>query len=290
MPFIADSRSQTVSTTLFVPMRLYAGLIFITSALIAMPDGSLWLAPAKAAVPASVIVSLQLLVGAALVAGAFTPYAAMLGVSLLVHVLAVTEKIGPLAPVNPGELNALSYMLITLACARAGMAFGVDALRARRSGAPATGLSPRWALVIMRVYLGAAFLRAAWNKVGAEWSRWPQDMAAFAGRMSVHSIPIYRSLLVDVVFPHINFFAPAVTIAEITVGICLVTGTLTRAAAVLGAFLTLNYMLMKGSTIWMPSNDPVFILGSLTVAAGAAGRAFGIDYFLHRRFPRLPAA
>ena len=135
MPFIADSRSQTVATTLFVPMRLYAGLIFITSALIAMPDGSLWLAPAKAAVPASVIVSLQFLVGAALVAGAFTPYAALLG-----------------------------------------------------------------------------------------------------------------------------------------------------------AFLTLNYMLMKGSTIWMPSNDPVFILGSLTVAAGAAGRAFGIDYFLHRRFPRLPAA
>lgn len=287
MPFLEDSRSATVPTALFVPMRLYAGLILITSALIAGEDGTLWLAPEKSGVPSAAIVGLQLLAGVALALGLFTPFAALLAAALVVHALVVSGNLGLLTLVSPGPFNAVTMLLVTIACGRAGMKFGVDEMLARRRGAAAAGVSPRWALAVMRVYLGAAFLRAAWNKVGAEWTRWPDDMAGFAGRQSVQSIAIYRSFLVDFVFPHIHFFAPAVTISEIVVGICLVTGVMTRGAALLGAFLTLNYMLMKGSQLWMPSNDPVFVLGALTVAVGAAGRAFGADYFLHRRFPKL---
>jgi thiosulfate dehydrogenase [quinone] large subunit len=154
--------------------------------------------------------------------------------------------------------------------------------------------APRWTLVPLRLYLGTAFLRAALNKVGENWRPWPGWMAGVIQDRLPHSVPLYREFLSAVVLPHVAFFAPAVACAEVTIGCCLVLGLATRAAAVGGILLTLNYLLMNGVMVLLPhndplyalgSNDPVFVLGCLAVAVGAAGRALGLDQLLHRRFP-----
>lgn len=166
---------------------------------------------------------------------------------------------------------------------------------ARVTAAGALARVPRWSLVLMRVYLGAAFLRAAMNKIGDNWAPWPGWMAGVIHDRIPHSVPIYREFLSAVVVPHTAFFGPAIACAEVAVGCCLVLGFATRAAAIGGAFLTLNYLLMNGMSVLLPSNDPlftfgsndpVFTLGCLAAFVGASGRALGLDHLLHRRFPR----
>jgi NADH:ubiquinone reductase (H+-translocating) len=148
----------------------------------------------------------------------------------------------------------------------------------------------------MRVYLGAAFLRAAMNKIGENWLPWPGWMAGVIQDRLPHSVPIYRVFLSGVVVPHAAFFARAVACTEVAVGCCLLLGLATRAAALGGALLTLNYLMLNGVAALIPgidplfvfgSNDPVFILGGLAMCVGASGRVLGLDHLLHRRFPRL---
>ncbi len=153
---------------------------------------------------------------------------------------------------------------------------------------PLFSRAPRWTLVLLRLYLGAAFLRAAANKIGENWRPWPGWMAGFIHSQLPHTVPFYRGFLTAVVVPHAGFLAPAVACAEVAVGCCLLLGLATRGAAIIGAVLTLNYLLMKGGPFIVPNNDPVFILGGIAVCVGAAGRAYGLDAFLHRRFPRVP--
>ncbi|HEX4560417.1 MAG TPA: DoxX family membrane protein [Gemmatimonadales bacterium] len=157
--------------------------------------------------------------------------------------------------------------------------------------------APHAALVLLRLYLGAAFLNAASGKIGASWTPWPGWMDGVIRDRMPGSVPLYRAFLESVVLPHVAFFAHAVACGEVVVGCLLVAGLATRAAAALGMCLTLNYLLLNGAAQLVParegvftlgSNDPVFVLGCLALLVGSAGRAFGVDYFVHRRFPAWP--
>jgi uncharacterized membrane protein YphA (DoxX/SURF4 family) len=166
------------------------------------------------------------------------------------------------------------------------------------SPAEALARVPRWSMLLLRLYLGAAFLSAAMNKIGENWKPWPGWMAeGMQSALSHHvPMPIYREFLSTVVVAHAAFFARAVACGEVAVGCCLLLGLATRAAALGGAFLTLNYLFDNGALRLLPSshppfifgsNDPVFVLACVAISAGAVGRALGLDYLLHRRFPRL---
>ena len=156
--------------------------------------------------------------------------------------------------------------------------------------------TPRWTLVPLRLYLGAAFLKAASGKIGANWQPWPGWMEGVIRDRLPRSVPVYQGVLASVVLPQVGFFAHAVACGEVAVGCLLIAGLATRAAAVGGIFLTLNYLLLNGAGQLLPgqgvftfgSNDPVFVLGCVALLVGSAGRAFGADSFLHRAFPRSP--
>jgi hypothetical protein len=48
-------------------------------------------------------------------------------------------------------------------------------------------------------------------------------------------------------------------------------------------------MLAKGMTFWSPaSNDAADIVLAILVGVGAAGRVWGLDAVLKRRYPRVP--
>lgn len=57
----------------------------------------------------------------------------------------------------------------------------------------------------------------------------------------------YHSFLVSVVVPHADLFAQLIRAGEVIVGISLLLGLVTRAGALGGMFLALNYMLAKGA-------------------------------------------
>jgi len=73
-------------------------------------------------------------------------------------------------------------------------------------------------------------------------------------------------------------------------GLSLLAGAATRAGCLGAMFLTLNYMFSKGAWFWWPSsNDAAFFFIALTLALGSAGRVFGVDQYLARRWPAVPA-
>jgi uncharacterized membrane protein YphA (DoxX/SURF4 family) len=134
-----------------------------------------------------------------------------------------------------------------------------------------------------RIYYGCAFWRAAWNKIGPHWAHWPDALTSFGTMNLPHEAPWYRAFMTAVVFPHATLFAGLVATGEVAVGTCLILGLGTRIAAPIGAFLTLNYFLMKGDAPWSVSNDLAFVVGLAVVAITNAGRVFGLDGLIAAR-------
>jgi uncharacterized membrane protein YphA (DoxX/SURF4 family) len=82
-------------------------------------------------------------------------------------------------------------------------------------------------------------------------------------------------------------FGALVVIAEIYVGIALVLGFTTRAAASVALFLLLNYMCAKGALPWGPGIDQSDIVLAVIVLLSDAGRIFGLDKLLANYFPKF---
>ncbi len=77
-------------------------------------------------------------------------------------------------------------------------------------------------------------------------------------------------------------------VAELYAGFAMIAGITTRMAAAVALFLLVNYLCAKGQMPWTPGIDASDILLTLIVFFAAAGRTFGIDRFLHDRFPQVP--
>ncbi len=145
----------------------------------------------------------------------------------------------------------------------------------------------RTLLVVLRVYLGIVFLVAVWGKLGGGFA---PRLTGFIERLAMQRAhDFYKPFLEGVVLPNAETFAVLITLGELLIAIGLLTGTATRLAAGAAAFITLNYMLAKGSWFWTPSsNDAAFVFIGLVVLFGAAGRAFGVEYYLAKKWPKVP--
>jgi uncharacterized membrane protein YphA (DoxX/SURF4 family) len=145
---------------------------------------------------------------------------------------------------------------------------------------------PRAILAALRVYLGVVFLVAALHKVGVDVS---PGIAGLLTSLRAQTYGLYCGFLDAVVLPHVSTFALLVTYGELFAAVSLLAGAATRAGAVVAGFLLVNYALAKGARPWTPaSNDVAMLCIAIAVFVGRAGRAFGLDYYLARRWPGLP--
>lgn len=149
------------------------------------------------------------------------------------------------------------------------------------------GILARSALVLLRIYLGGVFLVAALPKLRSDFT---PTMIGFLQTVALekgHSF--YQGFIEQVVLLNAPLFAALVTWGELLVGISLLLGLMTRLSSCVALVLAVNYMFAKGAWFWTPSsNDAAFVAISLTLLIGAAGRTFGLDAFLARRWPRSP--
>lgn len=144
-------------------------------------------------------------------------------------------------------------------------------------------------LVLPRVFLGVIFLYSVGIKLFTPLSVTVQ-IESFVGKYGVtHAYPWYRGFLQDVVMHHVGLFGALIVIGEVYVGLALLFGITTRLAAAIAIFLLLNFMATKGAMPWNGSvSDPPDIVLGLVVMIGAAGRTWGVDRYLHERYPRIP--
>jgi uncharacterized membrane protein YphA (DoxX/SURF4 family) len=127
----------------------------------------------------------------------------------------------------------------------------------RLPGTILQGILARWALAFLRISFGGVLILSAWPRLQESYG---------ADRMSA-----------------------VLTWCELLVGIMLVLGLLTRLAAAGVLVLVCQPLIVGEQPSWSPSSaEPSLALVAVTLLLGAAGRTFGLDSMLARRWLRSP--
>jgi uncharacterized membrane protein YphA (DoxX/SURF4 family) len=128
----------------------------------------------------------------------------------------------------------------------------------RLPGTILQGILARAALAFLRIYLGGVFVLSAWAKLQTAGSAASASDALIAW-------------------------------GELFVGTTLVLGLLTRLSAVLAFVLTIGVGLARNPSWWsLFSAETAWACIAIALMLGAAGRTFGLDGLLARRWMRSP--
>ena len=154
-------------------------------------------------------------------------------------------------------------------------------------------ITGRQGLALVRAGVGALFIASASNKAATGWLAGGEAMAKAIQPNLDKSEAFYRPFLQETVLPNAGTFAQLITVGEWVAGVSLLLGLLTRAGAVVGMWLLLNYMLMKGTLLRGYENgqtysDRLYFLASLAFLLVGAGIAWGLDGALRRYLTRMP--
>ncbi|MEO8538141.1 MAG: hypothetical protein ABI577_00255 [bacterium] len=112
---------------------------------------------------------------------------------------------------------------------------------------------------------------------------------SLASDTSNHPVGLYRDFVNDVILKHYAPFGVALVATEIGVGLLLVGGAFSSAAALIG-FASLfhiwfaNWGRYEGRSLWA-WEGPIEWLPLLALAFMAAGRFYGLDRAVARRLP-----
>jgi uncharacterized membrane protein YphA (DoxX/SURF4 family) len=142
-------------------------------------------------------------------------------------------------------------------------------------------------LAIVRLTIGALFVSVFFENLG----KGLYTPAGYAGLIHYyishsHSPAAWKAVM-GLAASHAAMAAPMQAITEISLGVFLVVGLLTRPVAFV-AFLYLGSLWMsEWGTAWI-WELLVPVLASLGLSVGSAGRAWGIDAWLARRWPSSP--
>jgi thiosulfate dehydrogenase [quinone] large subunit len=143
-----------------------------------------------------------------------------------------------------------------------------------------------WFWLLVRLYVGWAWLEAGWGKVTNPAWTGPEAGGALKGfiqgalNKAAGAHPDvqgwYAAFLQNVVLPHANGWAHFVAYGELLVGIALILGAFTGIAAFFGLFMNLNYLL--AGTV--STNPILFTLSIGLILAWKVAGYLGLDRYL----------
>jgi uncharacterized membrane protein YphA (DoxX/SURF4 family) len=142
-------------------------------------------------------------------------------------------------------------------------------------------------LALIRLTIGALFVSVFFENLG----KGLYTAAGYAGLINYyikasHSPDAWK-MVMGLAATHASIAAPMQGMTEISLGILLVIGLLTRPAAFV-AFLFLGSLwISEWGTAWI-WELLVPVLASLGLAIGGAGRRWGVDAWLAQRWPSSP--
>ncbi len=142
-------------------------------------------------------------------------------------------------------------------------------------------------LAIVRATIGAMFVSVFFENL----AKGLYTPAGYAGLINYyikqsHSPAVWKAVM-GMAASHAAMAAPLQAVTEISLGVMLLIGLLTRPAAFV-AFLYLGSLwVSEWGTAWI-WELLVPLLAALALAVGRAGRTWGIDGLLARRLPSSP--
>ncbi|WP_079912718.1 DoxX family protein [Paenibacillus sp. 32352] len=135
--------------------------------------------------------------------------------------------------------------------------------------------------LILRVYLGWQWMTAGWHKLTGGF-----DATGFMKGAVTKPIvdkatnelvyPTFTAFLEHFALPHAAWFNIIIPIGEFLVGLGLILGALTTAAAFFG--MLMNFMFLFAGTV--STNPWLILLGGLVFIAETNAGRFGVDYYL----------
>ena len=148
-------------------------------------------------------------------------------------------------------------------------------------------VEPAVVLAILRVTLGVMFVWVFFENLG----KGLYTSAGYAGLIQYYidsgRAPALWKSIMAVAASHASVAAPIQGATELTFGICLLLGIVTRPVA-LGAFAFLTSLwLSEWGTAWIWELLVPMVV-ALCLALGAAGRRLAVDTVLAARFPKVP--
>jgi uncharacterized membrane protein YphA (DoxX/SURF4 family) len=147
-------------------------------------------------------------------------------------------------------------------------------------GQPHAGI----ALTIVRLTIGAMFVWVFFENLG----KGLYTAAGYAGLINYYiqhdRAPAVWKAVMSLAAAHASMAAPLQGLTEISLGVLLVLGLLTRPAALVAFGFLASLWISEWGTSWI-WELLVPVLASLALVVGSAGRTWGVDAFLARRRP-----
>lgn len=136
-------------------------------------------------------------------------------------------------------------------------------------------------LLLLRFYVGWEWLNAGFHKLTGGF-----DATGFLKNAIGNPVldkgtqelvyPTFTRFLEQAALPNVKIINFLISVGETLVGIGLIVGGLTAAAAFFG--LLMNFMFLFAGTV--STNPWLVLLGLIVIAAGTNAGRFGIDYYL----------
>ncbi|MGA9247129.1 MAG: DoxX family membrane protein [Candidatus Acidiferrales bacterium] len=145
----------------------------------------------------------------------------------------------------------------------------------------------RTGLTIVRLTIGAMLVWVFFENLG----KGLYTPAGYSGLINYyiqhgHSPAAWKAVMAAAA-SHAAMAAPMQAIAEIGLGVLLVIGLLTRPVATIAFLYLASLWMSEWGTAWI-WELLVPVLASLALAVGRAGRTWGVDALLARRWPSSP--
>ena len=142
-------------------------------------------------------------------------------------------------------------------------------------------------LAMVRLTIGAMLVWVFFENLG----KGLYTPAGYAGLINYyikasHSPAAWKAVM-GLMASHAALAAPMQAMAEISLGVLLVIGLLTRPVALVAFLYLASLWISEWGTSWI-WELLVPVLASLALAVGRAGRAWGVDALLARRWPSSP--
>ncbi len=142
-------------------------------------------------------------------------------------------------------------------------------------------------LAIVRLTIGAMFVWVFFENLGKGLYT-PAGYASLIDHyIKASHAPAAWKWVMGMAASHAALAAPLQAATEISLGVLLVIGLLTRPAAVVAFLFLASLWVSEWGTSWI-WELLVPVLASLGLAVGRAGRAWGLDALLARRRPSSP--
>jgi len=145
----------------------------------------------------------------------------------------------------------------------------------------------RIGLAVVRLTIGAMFVWVFFENLG----KGLYTPAGYAGLINYYikqgHAPAAWKTIMALAANHASMAAPAQAVTEISLGVLLVLGLLTRPAALVAFAFLSSLWVSEWGTAWI-WELLVPVLASLGLAVGRAGRGWGVDVLLAQRKPLSP--